>query len=331
MRVFFYKEIIMCKNPNSFIFISLLVLLDFHSLAYGSIESNGHVLKYFGQQNSAEVNISNPATSKILNYDSNIGSSGNIMYAKNGFSLSFPVDLNKATEEAKFNKGESSSLDYQFTFILKSFGLDLIYQKDTGFYLKDDEFKESKTNTSGVSSLVYKQYPSLYMERETVNFYYFSNPNGFSYNAAFTQSERQTSSGGSWVSMISLSNFSFHDSTSYIPTNYQDTYGKLKLGKAFGFSYLFGGAYTLAYGAPYFTVMFLAGPTRYNATFEYEDRVEKKNKENARTLGRVAVGYNGSTMIVTASFTLDQLSFKINNTKISPNAGVSQFSFGVRF
>ncbi len=301
------------------------------SSLYAKTDSSGYVLKYFGQRSNANLEIENPTTPKILKYEGNTGTSSNIMIAKNGLAISFPINIAKTSDAEAFTKGKSKSSDFQFTYVKDWFGIDIIYQDYDGFFLNDSEFKTTQTNSAGIPVSVFQQYSSMHLKRQSVNLYYLSNPKGFSYNAAFSQSERQTSSGGSWISMITVANFLVENSTTFIPTTYQGNFGTLKKGKALGFSYMFGGAYTFSFGSPYLTLMLVVGPTRYTSHFEYNNTSESKTRENARSLTRLAIGYNGESFIVSSTFTYDQLSFKARDTKIKPGAAVVQFSLGYRF
>jgi hypothetical protein len=312
-------------------YLFFILLIIYHEKLYAKADASGYVVKLFSQQNSALIDISNPISTKTLHYKSNTGYSTNLMLAKDGLSISFPTHLAKTSEEENFKMGKSTTSDYQFTFVKGWFGIDMIYQKYAGFYLNDTEFNTNKTDSTGKTISVSQQYSSLKLERQTINLYYLSNPEGFSYNAAFSQSERQTSSGGSWISMLSFSNFVIDNPSTFIPTNYQSAYGTLKRGKATGVSYLFGGAYTLTYGAPFITILLAGGPMKYFSTFDYQDKTIKRSRENARSLIRFAAGINGTTFIISAAITIDELSFKSEETKLNPMADSIQISFGLRF
>lgn len=309
----------------------LLISILFNYSVFAKTEKSGYVFKYFGAQNAANLDFTNLGNSKLLSYDSNTSMSQNIMLAVDGLAISFPTGTGKKSATENFSKGESSATDLQFTFVKSWFGIDLVYQNYSGFYLTDSTFNSNKTDSNGNSVSVYQQYSSMHVERESVNLYYLSNPQGFSYNAAFSQSERQTSSGGSWISMLSFSNFLFNNPSTFIPTSYQASFGKLKKGKAQGFSYMFGGAYTFASGAPFATFMLVAGPIRYSTYFEYEDKTENRNRENGRALIRMALGINGETFILSATLSYDQLSFKTDTNQVNPSADIIEFSLGMRF
>ena len=320
-----------CNITNMKFYFFIFLLFSFN--IYAKAESKGYVVKYFNQQSSADLELTNSSTTKLLSYHPNIETTNNIMLAKDGFSFSFPIGLQHASDLDNFKKGKSKSTDFQFTFVTSNLGIDLIYQKYTGFYLNDSEFNTNTTYpTTGESVSTYLQYSSMSLERKTINLYYLSNPDGFSYNASFTQSERQLTSGGSWISLLSVSQFSLSNPNTIIPNSYQTPFGTLKGGKSLGISYMFGGAYTLAFGSPFITLMALAGPIHYSSTFYYStSNDDKRTRENARALARAAIGYNGESFITSVAVTSDQLTFKTNNTKISPIATTASFAIGYRF
>ena len=120
----------------------LLVTIIFNFNLFAKTDSSGYVFKYFGQQNAANIDITNLTTNKTLSFDSNSGATQNIMLAKDGLAISFPTGIGKKSDAENVSKGQSNSTDLQFTFVKNWFGIDLIYQNYSGFYLNDSSLTD---------------------------------------------------------------------------------------------------------------------------------------------------------------------------------------------
>ena len=81
--------------------------------------------------------------------------------------------------------GKTKSFDFQLHHYSRRFAVDLYIQRYTGFY---EEARKEIT-----------LHPGMRVRRYSVHGHYVFNHKRFSYKAAFTQTERQTRSAGSWL------------------------------------------------------------------------------------------------------------------------------------
>ncbi len=103
-----------------------------------------------------------------------------------------PVDDEAAIAE----KGKTTGSDFQLHLVLGSFGLDLATQSMKGFHVEAPD--PLPLDFPG-----YEVFPDMKIKRNSVTFFYMSDPESFSYDTAFTQTEYKPESGGTWLLMLS--------------------------------------------------------------------------------------------------------------------------------
>ncbi len=130
-----------------------------------------------------------------------------------GVSASAKGELSREDETLK---GYSEYQDLRFRFPWRRFSIEVGYQKLRGFFADNTaEFDPGST--------VYLKRPNLVLESKYANVTVTLKPDRYSLAAAFDQSERQTSSGGSWLGTLQIIETVFEDreQVPLIPTNLQ--------------------------------------------------------------------------------------------------------------
>jgi hypothetical protein len=123
-----------------------------------------------------------------------------------GVSASAKGELSREDEALK---GRSEYQDFRFRFPWRRFSIEVGYQKLRGFFAENTaEFAPGSTE--------YLKRPDLVLESKYANVTVTLKPDRYSLAAAFDQSERQTSSGGSWLGTFNLVENVFED-TGQVP------------------------------------------------------------------------------------------------------------------
>lgn len=118
-----------------------------------------------------------------------------------GVSASAKGELSREDETLK---GRSEYQDFRFRFPWRRFSIEVGYQKLRGFFAEN-------TTDFDPGSNVYLKRPDLVLESKYANVTFTLKPDRYSLAAAFDQSERQTSSGGSWLGTFHVFENVFED------------------------------------------------------------------------------------------------------------------------
>lgn len=108
-----------------------------------------------------------------------------------GTSISLPTQL---SAEEKYQKGMSSGFDWQFRLYFDQWSLDLLLQKNTGFYLQNTATWQAQDG-----SHPYIQKSDLSTSNFALGTIFLLNPGDFSMKSAMDQTAIQTASGWSWL------------------------------------------------------------------------------------------------------------------------------------
>jgi len=106
-------------------------------------------------------------------------------------STSFALPL---PENEVYRRGSTDQLSFIFSKHWRQWGLDMYYQRYKGFYLSSP-FTELDVN----KPTRYPQLPDAQTSNYGISVYYTMDPDHYSLAAAFSQSEFQTATGGSWL------------------------------------------------------------------------------------------------------------------------------------
>ncbi|MBN8540238.1 MAG: DUF4421 family protein [Deltaproteobacteria bacterium] len=118
-----------------------------------------------------------------------------------GVSASAKGELSR---EDELLKGRSEYQDFRFRFPWRRISIEVGYQKLRGFFAEN-------TTDFDPGSTVYLKRPDLVLESKYASFTVTLKPDQYSLAAAFDQSERQTSSGGSWLGTLHIVENVFED------------------------------------------------------------------------------------------------------------------------
>lgn len=178
---------------------------------YFRLFNEGWALQPFLSLKSFIFKLKNNSTGRDIYYEPAVNFSMGLrgVYKGYGAELSFAVP-----QKGDPATGKSEYVDFQFMLPLKTQGFDFIYQKYTGFHIKDKDLKVGDE---------YLQYPDLYTTKLAVNYYYAFN-HDFSLKAGFNQTARQLQSAGSWMLMGSLNMFIMSNPDSVIPALYSSDF-----------------------------------------------------------------------------------------------------------
>ncbi|MDZ4081651.1 MAG: DUF4421 family protein [Bdellovibrionales bacterium] len=156
------------------------------------------------------------STGKLVNWTPNYRAQTGLGISYDGLigvSASAKGELSREDENLK---GRSEYQDLRFRFPWRRFSIELGYQKLRGFFAEN-------TTDFDPGSTVYLKRPDLVLESKYVNVTFTLKPDRYSLAAAFDQSERQTSSGGSWLGTLNIVENVFEDTgqVPLIPTGLQ--------------------------------------------------------------------------------------------------------------
>jgi hypothetical protein len=224
------------------------------------------------------------------------------------FGFSFHTAVTPLRDTGEY--GKTTFTDMQFNYYFRKFGFDLFYQRYRGFSLEESRSHGIPRGYPGSTR------PDMAITTLGGNlFYVFSD--GFSYNASFKQTERQTRSGGSFILMLSVANLNIRSRWSLIPPAQEIFYGMdtgFKSGNFTSFGISPGYAHTFIFRRDiYITPSICLGTGIMRKS--YRVTVGERNKLGSfiKVNFRLAVGYNserwfyGVALVVDATSTASSL------------------------
>ncbi len=235
------------------------------------------------------------------------------------FGFSFHTAVVPLRDTAVY--GKTTFLDIQFNYYFRKIGFDLFYQRYKGFSLENSR-----------SYGLFQGFPGAHRPDLSITaiggnlFYIFSD--GFSYNASFKQTERQTSSGGSFILMTSIINYTIDSSYSLIPPSQEIFYSTdtgFRGGSFTSFGLSPGYAHTFIIGENfYITPSLCVGSGLMKKS--YRVLIGERNKYGSfiKVNCRLAAGYNADRWFYGVALVVD-----ITSTKSSlGGVGISASNIG---
>ena len=125
-----------------------------------------------------------------------------VAVGKGGTSFSVTQDPEPDPESVE-EKGETEYSDFQFHTVQGHYGLDIFLQGYKGYFLDPP----TAVNPNYQEGDPYPQYPDMSINRRGVSLFYVFHPKDYVYNAAFSQTQFQKSSGWSVITFISANNY----------------------------------------------------------------------------------------------------------------------------
>jgi hypothetical protein len=246
-------------------------------------------------------------------------------YLKSGAEIAFAVPLN---EQSKEIYGESEARDVQLNLLGKRWGMDIFYQKYSGFYITDK-------NNEPDAGQPYPQRPDIVSRNFGVTGHYVFNRNRFSFRAVYNFSERQMYSKGSFLLFTSINSFRFSADRSILTPEQE-----LIFGEDVSFKHLRYSTFSIAPGYTYsliFKNFFLngalsIGPAHHWIRYQQESGDDKDDIEiNSFVAARIGIGYNGERLFGGIGFYSQGNNVKFEDVQFSNNNGSFKILIGYRF
>lgn len=241
------------------------------------------------------------------------------------FEVSFSVPI-AVRDESIY--GKSSATDLQINMLSKSIGLDLYYQKYSGFY-KDDE------SVSIPSGEAYPQRPDIFTRNFGVSAFYVWNSEKFSIRSSYNYADRQKKSAGSFILYGTINAFRVAGDSSILSATNQ-----VEFGEGSDFTRLRYTTFSLAPGYSYNLVLkrvfvngtFALGPAHH--WIYYRNKTGNEHYDilfnNTYTL-RLAVGYNGNRFFAGTGIVLQSRVVTFQNIRFENSTSVFRLLAGYRF
>jgi len=210
-------------------------------------------------------------------------------------------------------RGKTSSFDFQFHHYGRKYTFDIFFQKYKGFYMEDDN-----------SDIEFELCPDLKVQKYGVDAQYIFNNKKFSYKAAFSQSERQLRSAGSFL----LGGGAYY---TYIESDTSFIYNEKNYLKNFQFGVSGGYTYTWVIKRDYFINLSITGGVHFGN--ETIDRIGKDKLEiYPSVFPRMSMGYNKEKWSIAFSYLGNMIfpAFAENNS-LGLMSGNFQFTYTHRF
>ena len=132
------------------------------------------------------------------------------------FEVSFPIPI-AVRDESIF--GKTKSTDLQINMLAKSIGLDLFYQKYSGFYKDDDRVQVPPGEA-------YPQRPDIVTRNLGLSAIYVWNNKKFSIRSSYNYADRQKKSAGSFILYGTLSAFRVEGDSAILSASNQQDFGE---------------------------------------------------------------------------------------------------------
>jgi hypothetical protein len=248
-------------------------------------------------------------------------------YKKIGLELAFKLPVSDRNNE---RYGRTRFLDWQTNFYGPRFGGDLTFQRYKGFYPQQPASVDS-TWRSG------KNYPyrsDIIARNMAANAFYIFNHKRFSYKAAFTQTEKQLQSAGSFILMAAISHLRFDGNRALLPgsaVGQSEEDASFRQGSFSTTAILPGYAYTFIIDDFYFSASIqVGGGLQYkkyviNQTAQQEFSLARKNHM------RISGGYNGHRWMAGASVIMDNTPVRTQQIVLSASNFNVKLFVGYRF
>jgi hypothetical protein len=278
------------------------------------------------------ANLQNSSESKIVKYAPHNNSSLGVGfdYKWLGFSLSLSLPQSKASNE---HFGRTDQLDFQSNIYLRKFIFDLNFTTYKGYYIDNPNDFDTPWN----DSLPYPQRADIRTASVGAGFSYITNSDKFSYKAAFTTTERQKKSAGSWIlgGFFSIYDLRADSNILYYAKNYSfNDSAKIKSASVSNIGISAGYAFTFAIKRYYISLSFVPGLAYQSSFFRIENNNIGINKSgiNIRTQARFAFGFSGDFYFWGVAFVSDSYQLKNSTTsQLKYSFGIAKFFFGWRF
>lgn len=275
------------------------------------------------------IELNNSAINKKLKLEPNGKTSLGLGFSYKwiGLGVNFsPSFINKDDEIY----GKTKSFDTQLNIYTNTFGADAYFQYYKGFYLKNPD------NFINWQNDAFPFCPDLESYSFGVSGYYFTNNKRFSYKAAFTRTQIQKKSAGSFIMGI-YANVNMADAPNgLVPDELPDTlisYYNIEGYKTGSVGFSAGYTYTLVlFKRVFINGSLVPGLGIRNAEFWANDITNKQNTTLTGSLTtRIALGYEGKNIYAGIRLISIIDSYNYESVDISSSGGNVSLYFGKRF
>lgn len=241
------------------------------------------------------------------------------------FEVSFSVPI-AVRDEAIF--GNSKSTDLQINALTKSVGLDLYYQKYSGFYKDDGDVKIPP----GVS---YPLRPDISTRNFGLSAFYVWNNKKFSIRSSYNYADRQVKSAGSFILYGTINSFSLAGDSAILSTSNQTEIGEgsdFRRLRYTTFSLAPGYSYNLVLKRVYFNGTVAVGPAHH--WIYYQPEIGRGHHDivfNSSYTLRFAAGYSGHRFFTGAGVVLQSRVVKFQDVRFENSTSVFRLVVGYRF
>lgn len=284
------------------------------------------LIRPYVSQSTLELVMRNAgATTGEANLKPSVSTVNGIVLGVGGFSVSYGLNIPQSDEDIQ-SKGKSTYSDFQIQLYHGHFGLDLYDQEYKGFYHSTIQTSEGGDQF---------KLPDMTMSKVGGNLYYVFSPQDYSINASYSQTERQTKSGYSFIVMATVNEIEFANGGE--PVLFDG------LRERFGENSELSGATMKTYGASlgigvtkvlsswYYSAQLLAGLAKQDFTATGIANTSTQNLTANLLNMRISAGYNGKTFFAGVLGIMDKVTTKVSNFEIEPTSTKIEGFIGARF
>lgn len=240
------------------------------------------------------------------------------------------IKLPESTSRDVETFGETDIFDFQTNIYSKKWGADVAFQRYSGFYLADPDRHIPEWERGDP----FPQRPDLRLFNLQLNTFYIFNHNKFSFRSAYSQSDRQRRSAGSFLINLFTGTFRFKADSLLIPENELEFFGeegRLNFGRLSTLALLPGYTYNFVVKRIYLNASLSVGPghvwVRYDVDEEINNDINIRPVINFRT----ALGYNSDSFFGGMSFVSQNVNANIGQLDVDAFSGNFKIFIGYRF
>ncbi len=224
--------------------------------------------------------------------------------------------------------GEAKSTDLQVNILSKSVGLDLYYQKYSGYYRDDKDVEVPKGEP-------YPDRSDVVTKNMGLSAFYVWNNEKLSIRSSYNYADRQKKSAGSFILYGTINSFTAEGDSALLPASAQQV-----LGTGSDFNHLRITTVGLAPGYTYNLVLkriFLNGTCALSPASHWIYSQSEAGKEhrdvqlNTAYTFRLAAGYSGDRFFVGSGIVWLSRAGKLQDIRVENSTGVVRLVVGYRF
>ncbi len=238
-------------------------------------------------------------------------------------SLSVPINVKN---QQRF--GTSTAGDFRINSISKKWMLDAYHQKYSGFYF-------SNPNLVLPADQPYPHRDDLQTRNLGVGFSYIFNDDQFSMRSAYTFTERQRISRGSFIMSSIISSFDLIGDSALIKQSERTNFGAGSSAYQMRFTSLGigpGYSYNLVYRNFFLNLTLIVGPAHYWVRYKQESEpVRYDIRISTFQSVRVGIGYNGDRFFGGISYVSQTRSLRFEQVSFSNEVTTFRLMIGYRF